>query len=99
LGDPAGDRLGAELGPLARNAILLVKTLRHRIQRIPPAPRLILIALLLVAAVICLIDAIISVEVVGDWGLFGVSTVLCVILVAAGLTIIADWLGIDTDGS
>jgi hypothetical protein len=99
LGDSAGDRLGAELGPLNWNAILLVKTLRHRIQRIPPAPRLILIALLLVAAVICLTDAIISIEVVGDWGAFAVGTVLFAILVAAGLTIIADWLGIDTDES
>jgi hypothetical protein len=71
-----------------------VKSPRHRIQHIPPAPRLILIALLLVAAVICLTDAVISVEVVGDWGIFAVDTALCVILVAAGLTIIADWLGI-----
>jgi hypothetical protein len=74
-----------------------VKSLRHRIQRIPPAARLIFIAVLLVAAVICLIDAVISVEVVGDWGTFAVGTVLCAVLVAVGLTIIADWLGIDTD--
>ncbi|PBA08527.1 hypothetical protein [Mycobacterium avium] len=74
-----------------------MKSLRHRIQRIPPAPRLILIALLLVTAVICLTDAIISVEVVGDWGVFAVDTALFGIFVAAGLTIIADWLGIDTD--
>ena len=76
-----------------------MKSLRHRIQRIPPAQRLILVALLLVTAVICLTDAIISVEVVGDWGIFAVDTALCAILVAAGLTIIADWLGIDTDES
>jgi hypothetical protein len=76
-----------------------VKSLRHRIQRIPPAPRLILIALLLVTAVICLIDAIISLEVVGDWCIFAADTVVCAILVAAGLTIIADWFGIDTDES
>ena len=76
-----------------------MKSLRQRIQRIPPAPRLILIAPLFVAAVICLIDAIISVELAGNWGLFAVGTVLCAILVAAGLTIIADWLGIDTDES
>jgi hypothetical protein len=76
-----------------------VKSLRQRIQRIPPAPRLIVIALLFVAAVICLTDAIISLVVVGDWGPFAVGTVLCAILVAAGMTIIADWLGIDTDES
>jgi hypothetical protein len=76
-----------------------VKSLRHRIQRIPPALRLILVALLLVTAVICLIDAVISLEVVGDLGIFAVDTVVCAILVAAGLTIIADWLGIDTDES
>jgi hypothetical protein len=76
-----------------------VKSLRHRIQRMPSASRLILIALLLVTAVICLTDAIISAEVVGDWGIFVVDTALFAILVAAGLTIIADWLGIDTDES
>ena len=76
-----------------------MKSLRHRIQRIPPALRLILVALLLVTAVICLIDAVISLEVVGDLGIFAVDTVVCAILVAAGLTIIADWLGIDTDES
>lgn len=74
-----------------------MKSLRHRIQRIPPASRLILIVVLLVAAVICLTDAIISVEVVGAWGVFAVDTALFGIFVAAGLTIIADWLGIDTD--
>lgn len=74
-----------------------MKSLRQRIQRIPPATRLILIALLLVAAVICLTDAVISVEVAGDWATFAVGTLLCAIFVAAGLTIIADWLGIDTD--
>jgi hypothetical protein len=60
---------------------------------------LVLIALLLVAAVVCLTDAIIGVEVGGHWGTFAVGTLLCGILVAAGLTIIADWLGIDTDES
>lgn len=74
-----------------------MNSLRHRIQHIPPALRLILTALLLLAGVICLTYAIISVEVASDWGPFVVASTLCAIFVVAGLTIIADWIGIDTD--
>ena len=62
-----------------------------------PALRLLLTVLLLLAGITCLIYAIISVEVGADWAPFAICSVLFAIFVAFGVTIIADWLGIDTD--
>lgn len=64
-----------------------MKSLRHRMQHLPSAPRLIHTALLLVAAIVCLVYAIISVEVTNDGGPFVVCATLFAICVVAGLTI------------
>jgi hypothetical protein len=74
-----------------------VRSLRHRIQHLPPVLRLIRTALLFAAAAICLVYAVISAEAAGARGPFVVCSTLFALLAVTGLTIIADGRGIDTD--